>query len=222
MNVKLVENIKKLLELSSSPFPAQAELARARAKTLMAEYGISLIEDKSEEIIERLYTYSRGSLNRDFQIALISITGSIAQLFNCMILIRQDKPLVIGLETNVEVTFHALDCVLHSLWFDYLNLRKQNPSATFSINFWNGASEALSTRFRPKLGEQKNEVGIVIYDKTREWIHQKYPHLGSWNSNRGTSDSKRGFDSGLASGSQAQLRHGVRSANTGKLLGPSH
>ena len=218
MNSKLIEKIKKLLALSSSPVPAEAELALSKAKALMEEYGVSLIEDNTETIIEKTYEYPAGSRNRDFQYNLVSITSSIAQLFNCLILIRQDKPVIIGLETNVAVATHALDCILHSLWYDYRTLRKQNTSLTFSTNFWAGSAEGIRSKFRPKTHDSRSEAGIVLYNQVSEYIAKQYPQLGAWNPDRNTTTARQGFDSGLRSGQSAQIRPGLRSGSQGRLL----
>lgn len=219
MNQKLIDKIKKLLALSSSPVAAEAELALQRAKELMEQYGVSILETDGtkDQIIEKEYDYPNGKLNRDFQYNLISITTSVAQMFSCLILIRQNKPVVIGLQTNVEVAFHALDCILHSLWFDYRTLRRTNTSQTFSTNFWEGASEGIRTKFRPKKSE-RSEWGLVLYNQVQDYIAQKYPNLGSWSFSKNDSDSLQGRESGLRSGQSASIRPGVSSGNTGRLL----
>ena len=219
MNQKLIDKIKKLLALSSSPIKAESELALQRAKELMEQYGIiSLTDDKKEAIVERLYEYPAGKLNRDFQYNLVSIASSISQMFNCIVLIRADKPCVIGLETNVEVAFHALDCILHSLWYDYRVARRANPSLAFSTSFWEGASEGIRTKFRPCESNPRSQTGLVIYDQVNEYIREKYPKLGAWSAHQNTTNAKQGFSAGQSAGAAAQIRPGVTTGNTGRLL----
>ena len=218
MNQKLIDKIKKLLALSSSPVKAESELALQKAKELMETYGISLIEDQTETIVEKMYEYPNGKLNRDFQYALVPIASSIALMFNCMILIRANKPCVIGLQTNVEVVFHALDCILHSLWYDYRIARRDNPSLAFSTNFWEGASEGIRDKFKPRADAPRSESGLILFNQVSAWIQEKYPKLGSWNPSRNSADSIRGRESGINAGSNAQIRPGVNTGNTGRLL----
>lgn len=218
MNSKLIDKIKKLLALSSSPVPAEAELALSKAKALMEEYGISLIEDKTETIVEHIYAFSEGKLNADFQIAVISIAGSIAPLFHCMMFIRMNRPVIVGLETNVEVTFHALDCILHSLWYDYRQLRKENRSLAFSVNFWKGAADGIREKFRPKPDAVRSEFGIILYDQVRDYIKQKYPQMGTWSGRGAKSESQSGLSEGQRAGSSATIKPGIRSGFEGRLL----
>lgn len=218
MNQKLIDKIKKLLALSSSPILAESELALQKAKELMEQYGVSIIESDHEVIVEKEYDYPNGKLNRDFQYNLISIASSLAQMFNCIILIRQDKPFVIGLSTNVEVAFHALDCILNSLWYDYRQLRKQNTSATFSTNFWLGAAEGIRNKFRPKAAEGRSEWGLILYDQLKEYIAKQYPNLGAWNPDTNSTSSRRGYESGVNAGTAAQIRPGLRSESQGRKL----
>lgn len=218
MNQKLIDKIKKLLALGSSPVKAEAELALQRAKELMETYGISLIESNREAIVEQCYEYSEGQNNADFQISLISIAASIAPVFHCMVFIRMNRPLIVGFETNVEITKHALDCILHSLWYDYRKLRKENRSLVFSLNFWTGAKQGIHEKFSPKSTDSRSEYGIVLYDQVSQYIKEKYPNMGFWIAQKPRTESTTGFSEGRASGSSAQIKPGIRSGFGGKLL----
>lgn len=213
----IFEKVKKLLELAASPNEHEARLAFLKAQELIAKHSLNMAENNNTEgIVEREYTLKIPP-SSGFMETFPEIAHAISQPFGVYILVSArkrsapNKIELVGFPTNTQVAEYAIDCVLNQCFSDLHAAYKENPSLGFAHNFWKGVSKALNLRFRV---DSINEKGLIIYDKVKQYM-DKFP---STNFLRTQVDGKSGLEEGLRSGESAQLRPGIVSTQSGKLL----
>lgn len=225
-NDTLVERVKKLLSLASSPNENEAKLAMQKAQELIAKYCIDLSDTNNvEDIIEEPYECPVKSPALQEHLPYISFT--IAGIFSCTSLIkgssftqailRSKQIFLVGYKTNILITKHALDSILNQLNAEFKRQYKIEKSIGFSTAFWLGARDQICKRFKPESKVGKEGTGIVLYDKVKDYINTKYPNLGIY---KGESHSnyKEGIAAGIKAGDEVSIRPGVQIGNQGKLL----
>lgn len=215
---KIIEKIKKLLELAASPNENEARLAYNRAKDLMAKYSVDITAEdtKSKEIVELVYIPDFKSPNSlwDYmpQIAL-----AIVKPFGVFVLMHNwanknsRKMKFVGFKTNIEVAEHAVDCIVNQCLADFRLKFAEERSMAFAPAFWSGVARALTARFAQS---SVNETGLVVYDPVKKFMEKYKPaeFLGA------NSNAENAARAGFESGNSAQIRSGITTGNQGKLL----
>jgi hypothetical protein len=214
---KVIDKIKKLLELAASPVEAEAKLAYQKAQALMAQYSVSINneEAKPEDIVTQEYVLkvpkSSGLLDN-----LVFIAQAVGKPFGVYVVIHSTMGVVtkvklVGFKTNVILVDYALDCILTQCVIDFRAAYAQERSISFAPNFWRGVVEALTARFAQS---ESSEAGLVVYDPVKEFM-KKFQST----SLSGTfANSNSGKVAGFEAGSKATIRPAVGGQNTGKLL----
>lgn len=207
----LVETIKKLLALAASPNENEAQLAMKRAQDLIARFSVSIAEDVQEKIIEVIYECPSKSPGLHRQ--LPQICSTLAPIFGCHSLWfpRMNQIRLIGFATNTKVATFAIDSVIAQVMIDFKTEYKKYRSVAFSDGFFVGVVKALQKRFSEQI---KVGTGLVLYDKAKAYIDATFQFIRGDSITHGTF----GLQSGFKSGSEAQIRSGLTSQSTGKLL----
>lgn len=219
---KIVEKIKKLLALASSPNENEAQLAMERAQSLMAEYCIqenqffdrnSLNVTFRESVIFELYT-SPFNASRGLQKELPQIVHTIGRIFGCMCMIWRPtlEYRIYGFKTNIEITKYTIDAILNQARIDYQIGYRKARTISFDESFWKAFAIILRERFQKHVEES---TGLVIYDAVRAKI--KELSKGIYISHNGT-DSIAGVKAGQLSGSSVSIHPGIKVGNQGNLL----
>jgi len=205
---KVVEKIKKLLELSSSPNEHEAQLAMDRAQDMLARYSINLSdhETKPEQIVEESYEWS----GRIPQNNLHYIVSIVARIFSCEALKRMTAIKIVGMPTNIKVAHHAIDCILNQLRLDYEQEKSHYRSIAFFHSFWSGAVAGIQEKFTK---QESKGTGLVVYDKVQAYL--KTLHCGI---SKSLSNESDGYNAGITAGKQAEIRAGVNPQVQGNLL----
>jgi len=214
---KIIDKIKKLLALASSPNEAEAKSAMNKAQQLIADYCIQehkLYQNANfgpQIVMTELYNPPFNP-SRGLQKALPWITSALAPMFGCHILVCGTKPVIYGFKTNIEVLKYGLDSILNQAKIDYQNGYRIHRTISFDETFWSAFSTTLNNRFRENINQSN---GLVIYDP----VHAKAQtnSEGSFDSQSGTS-SHSGTLAGQESGQNINLVSGIQSGNQGKLL----
>jgi Protein of unknown function (DUF2786) len=222
---KVIERIKKLLELTTSPNEAEAKLAMEQAQKLMAKHSIDVADLKEHaagpEIIRS--EYWNEAFNR-FGVwdAMTQILITIPPIFGVYCVVSHMKHLsptqkdrskrfdLVGFSANIEITRFALDSLLAQGLADARSEYKKYRTVGFGQSFWSGFASAIAQKFGPA---KETSKGIIVYDKVRNYINSIAS--GSYESK---SFSGEAYSSGHSAGMKAELRKGLESKNTGKLL----
>lgn len=209
------EQIRKLLALTASPNVNEASLAMKRAKELMIKYCIEAdqLNPAEVEIIEKEYSptfLAKGGLGLFNKFP--SIAEQISFQFGCHILIchyGSNNPFkIVGFPTNIEMSEYAIDAIINQCLIDYRRGYLQNRSLTFSDAFWTGVLRGLHEKF-----EKPNEVGLVIYDRIKDYM-SKFGAVSIPSSFQGNTNA---VELGQRSGKEAQIYKGVTTSK-GNLL----
>lgn len=171
---RIAEKVRKLLSLSESPHPKEAEEAALKAQYLLDKYNVSYTPPSEEEtVLLRILERKRGS-------AKLQAIASILKSYYVYPVFNRGKEgvylEVIGERLSVEVAdyvSHFLDRQFESLWKE---AKKETPSlkGTISKNsFFRGLAEGyLSKAIRSK--------SLIRTEKSLIEKAQKiYPHLSS-------------------------------------------
>lgn len=208
----IVERIKKLLALASSPVEAEATAAYKKAQALIAQYSVDLSqENKVEEIQEIPYTLKIKE-SPGLRDELPWIAHAVVMPFGVYIIMNRTGIKFVGFKTNLIVAEHALDCILAQCAIDHKIGYRKERSITFSPMFWKGVRESLEKRFGPK---ESNEVGLVVYDPIRNYMNR---FQGVGYHSKTASNTLSGREAGREAGTNAQIRPGVQTGNSGRLL----
>jgi len=218
---KVIEKIKKLLELASSANKEDHErqLAMKRAQELMLKYSIDelhLAEESGRElnITEREY-FHESFLKQGVLPVIPSIIATIAPIFGVYGVAHSHgkniyKFTLFGFEANIEIAKYALDSILNQGLTKARSEYKKFRTITFGMSFWTGYSQGLFDKFGKNLEESQN---IVVYDRVKAL-------LDSFATGKVSGDFTDGiaYDTGHQAGLEAEIRKPITSANTGKLL----
>jgi hypothetical protein len=212
---KVIEKIKKLLELAASPNENEAQLAYRRAQDLMVKYCVSLrdTEEKPETIVQIPYELKIKKVS-GLQDVLPFVALAVGKQFGVYVLVQKfDQPiLLVGFPTNITVVAHALDCILNQCMIDFRKGFAEYRSVSFAPAFWKGVQSALKRRFEQK---EVSETGLVVYDPVKKYMEQ-FKASRPWGSVDAASEA--GAQAGFAAGTSAQIRPGVNANYGGKLL----
>lgn len=211
---KIIDRIKKLLELASSPNENESKLAMEQAQKLMERYSISSIETEgaSAKTIERSeYQLPIGiprspALLRQLPI----IADCIGNIFGCFASMTPTATYLNGFFANVRMTSYALDCILNQAQVEYREGYKKAKSITFSHGFWEGFTRRLRERFT-----QLAEVGnaLVVYDPIQAAKANLKTALI-----KGISASEAAYTHGANVADSVQIRKPIAHGDSGKLL----
>lgn len=215
---KVVDKIKKLLELAGSPNESEAKLAYSRARDLMAKYCVDVsLEDSglTPEVVQLPYNNPlRGAAVAEH---LPYIALAIGRPFGVYVLItRQHGIKLVGFKLNCELVAYALDSVLNQCQADFRKEFAKYRTITFSTNFWRGVRASLELRFASPAESDSNEVGLTVYDPVKKYMDQftagKYqPGLEA--------SGIAGLNAGAQAGASVSIRQGVSSVvQNGSLL----
>lgn len=215
---KVIEKIKKLLELTTSPNEHEASLAMDQAKKLMLKHSINesnyLNSGVAPEIINEVYSnpiFGKHGVKE----AIAGIITTIAPIFGCHGFTKKEGNFrsyyLMGFKTNIEITKFGLDSLLAQGAIDARREYKKFRTVTFGLSFWSGFSDGLNTKFG-KVKDQ-TETGIELYDKVKEKLNEKCKGTFSPDNYSGVAR-----EIGFRSGTDAQIRSGIATQSSGKLI----
>ena len=221
----IIERIKKLLELTTSPNEHEAALAMNQAKRLMLRHSVAYEdlndEEFKQEIKEEIY-YNEIFEKSGVRANLPAMLAIIPPIFGVQCLVRSKRSnngfsadrinefALIGFPANIEITKFSLDSLLNQGMIDGKAAYKQFRTITFWPGFWSGFALGLNQKFSPKADE---ELGITVYDKVKQYVNNIAKSTMTPDLIDGVAKSV-----GIESGLKAELRSGITQSNTGKLL----
>jgi hypothetical protein len=212
---KIIEKIKKLLELAASPVEAEARLAKKRAEELIAKYSIKLVEesDKPLEILHVPYELKIKNPPTGLREILAHLALAVGRQFGVYPLLNDDRKSfkLVGFETNIKLVDYAIDCVVNQGMADFRAGYAKARSMAFAPEFWQGFLLGLSEKFK---SDNSQEQGLVVYDPVKDHMKQ----FGTATTTFTKSDLLEGQHAGRQSGANVQIRKGVDTSYQGRFL----
>lgn len=219
MDLKIIERIKKLLELASSANKEDHErkLAMERAQDLMIKHSINENDLANEtgkelEIVEEEY-FNESFLKQGVIPVLPNILATIPPIFGVYGMVhtlggKSHKFTLVGFKTNIQIAKYAMDSILTQGIITARIEYKKFRTITFGMSFWSGYAIGLQQKFLPN-----TEKNMVVYDRVKAFIDSISQDKVSGNLTDGIA-----FATGHQAGLEAEIRKPIEQANTGKLL----
>ncbi len=232
---RLTVRLRKLLSLSGSPNPHEAEAALLKARELAAKYALDLEEarkgDTTSDDGERHYTVSIGECHARLSLEEAALANLLQDFFGVMAIreyvpdLETGKPSHIltlsGTRRNLQLATYVHDCIqtaFRRAQYDLppLMLARTLGNKRALMDFRLGLLEG----FRAKLREQNQRPemrALVLADKTRlkEYLAWRFPHLRTHHSSRQQIDRELRA-AGNTAGRGLDIRPALQKANGGR------
>jgi hypothetical protein len=225
--MNIVERIKKLLRLSKSPYPGEAEAAMAKALDLAARHQVDLdaLDLNSEErrIMHRAMRVGR-RISYERRMAL----GIVKCHFNVSPVIRYPDVLLVGESDAVAIAEYVVEFLVRSSRRDACRMRRlvrrytSRRRRSFLAGWFYGVSSTLKSAHAQTLTPG---TGLVLQRAEQRRAVYIADTIGRTEITRGRDESKHdsefvrvGFDRGRST----QIRPGVAAAPAAMQLGGSN
>lgn len=168
---KVLDKIKKLEALSSSPFESEAQSAMQKVRQLMAEHSIRIDGDEEYKIYEMdLITTSRIFQKHKCLANMIKLLSGVY-----VVSFHSDSFSGIrayGDKEELEVASYLFDCLERSIDKELGKRRKENPfvfkGAIGTSSFYHGVYSAISTRFSDDKGGEEAHALVLLHSGNEE------------------------------------------------------
>jgi len=215
---RLIEKVKKLEALASSPFEAEAQSALLKARKLVAENNLFAPEE--EESSERIYetdlvaARAISAVSKSLARMASHITGSfivLVRLGN-----RRSALRAYGSIDEVEVTTYLFDTLEHSINKELKARRKADTNGTYkgmsgAASFTIGVEDALKERYatHEHISEEK---AIRVIAKNNESLAKGlvFGKRGFSRSHSRFRRRKYAYSSGVSYGSKLNIKRGIK------------
>ena len=200
---RLTVRLRKLLSLSGSPNPHEAEAALLKARELAAKYALDLEEAQKAGAApedERLYTVTVGEPCTRLTLEATVLANILQEFFGVMVVWESVPDLetgklrhvlsLSGTRRNLQLATYVHDCIQTSFRraqfaLPPLMLARTLGSKRALMDFRLGLLEGFRAKLRQQ--NQRPEMrALVLADKTRlqEYLTWQFPHLRTRQSNR--------------------------------------
>lgn len=224
---KIKERIQKLLALTESDNPHEAERATLKANEYLLKYNIRNIGSFEREEISETVVFS--VLKEKRMNATLNALYDILGFFYVQPIVNRNREGVsldvVGSRLNVEIA----DYVAKFLQLEFERLWKINKSKDHKlkgIKKKNSYILGLSKGFSQKLREERRETIapthgsslIALEGQLAERVKLAFPRLSRQQSSKANLD-KNALERGHRDGLSLSVRHGVTEGNKGNLIG---
>jgi len=226
MENKILEKIKKLLSLATSPNENEAKLASEKAQALLLKHNLSLSELDYEES-----RYSKETLVEGRAKVEDKFIHAILAKFFFVTLVRSRKiggVYILGEKTNVEIARYTkayLEQTFKALFKAY---KKETgcPSGhrqSYYFGLHKGLTEKLEAQKKAfeeqfKANNPNSNYGLVVTDKAlARFVRDQFGNLRSSRS-KFSNRSDDAQSAGKEAGSNIRINRGLSSSNSGETL----
>lgn len=220
---RILERIKKLEALSSSPFEAEAQSALVKARQLMAENSLGENTTSNKDFVYETDLYEGGKVYQK-QKALSRMVQAITGIF--VITIHYDEFTGIrgyGSYEELEVASYLWDVLERSIDKELNKRRREKPylfqGITATANFYLGAAEAIIERYSAKEEEATTRAIVLAGEKNREKAQRLVftrEHIRTKRSYYRRNDNA--YNAGAAFGAKVEIRKPIKRESGTKLL----
>ncbi len=221
---KIKSKIEKLMALSQSENPHEAEAATIRANSYLIKYNLKNLNCSEDELSETvvLSAYRAKRLN-----ATINGLYDILQYFHVQPVLNRNREGVsidvVGSRLNVEIADYMAKHIaleFERLWViarkknQFKGLKKKN---SYLLGLAQGLSEKLRLERQGLQSSPQGKDLMVLENQLKERVRLAFPRLSRQQSSSATLD-QAAMAKGKNDGRNIKLRPGVSQGNKGKLL----
>lgn len=192
-NQKIVEKVKKLLALATSPVEAEAKLAAARAQELLVKYNLTLAQvEKSDTVlacdkkfIHKVYKNERRKGTEDvYVLSLINSFFFVAVVQSKYFVLGKQNRVsghsFLGRHHNVEIAEFVYDFLklkFQQLFADYR--QKTKCSVTSKKDYYYGLYCGLFKQLTEARNKVQTETGLVVSEESEllEFMRKEFSNL---------------------------------------------
>ena len=206
---QVIDQIKKLLALTSSNNPHESKLAYEKAQKLIYRCNIesdALIDKSETAIINQIAVVPPvSSVAWKYIPPLIATTSLIFGCYCRYTPARVYEYNIFGFPINVEIAIYTIDLVFNQGIASYRAGLKQTRSLSFGDGFWAGFTESFVLAHSKTKAEQQE--ALVLYDLVKEKCMEgcKVNYGGP----SGPMQDHDGYDTGSLAGKDVQLYKAV-------------
>ena len=220
----VLEKVRKLKALSSSPFEAESQAALRKVRQLMASYAIDE-DEKEEECIYCTDLFTSAS-RMSYSCQIIARLAAM-QTGAFIVQVRSGSSTSLrayGSKAELEVTSYLADVLEGAVRKELAKRRRENPSLYYGVtgsnSFYLGVYEALKNRFESSGREEESaEMALVMIRDENERLVRDFVFSGTSLVKRKTSHrySQSARDGGRDFGSHLRINPALRKASAEKL-----
>lgn len=221
---KIKSKIEKLLALSQSENPHEAEAATIKANSYLVKYNLKhlniSVDDLGETVV--LSAYSAKRLN-----AIINGLYDILQYFHVQPVLNRNKEGVsldiVGSRLNVEIAHYMANFIVNefeNLWLltkkkhQFKGIKKKN---SYLLGLAKGLSEKLRLERQHLKASDHGKDLMVLENQLMTRVQLAFPRLSRQQSSQASLDHDA-LMKGKSDGRNMKLRPGVSQGNKGLLL----
>ncbi|MDX8430949.1 MAG: DUF2786 domain-containing protein [Candidatus Algichlamydia australiensis] len=200
---RIVQKIKKLLALSSSNNPHEAQNATLKAQELLLKHQITHLNEETDMVMRRIFTFKRAS-SKIQSIAQILRTFGVHPIFNSTTLE------IFGPHLSVEIA----EYVAHFLYHEFEQLYKEQThlhGLAAKNSFFRGIADGYCQKIKQTQAEHSRALYKIDY-ALQKALPLAYPHLRTTRSR--VVNHKEGSRAGKKTGSKLNIRKGLSSKDT--------
>lgn len=214
---KIIDKIKKLLELTTSPNEHEAQRAMDHAMRLMEKYSINFVDstdNNTQKILEVEWWPVSGD-KRGLIEQIPAIVAIISPIFGVHGIIKSNwgkirELSLVGYPANIEIAKFAIDSIVNQALCEAKVEYKKHRSTLFNYAFYSGYTIGLRKKFD---ASHQAAEGIVVYDAVKQYVQDNTK--GNFASESFDGDA---LNSGINAGLRAELRKGIATSGSGKLI----
>ncbi len=218
---KIISLVKKLLALSSSSNPHEAQLATVKANSLLLRHNISLIDrDEDETCVATAWSGKRLGA-KQHAVHEILTTFFVIPVYSQGR--RYSSIDVTGTRTNVDIAVYVANFLDTKLELLYLEAKKINPSFKGMISrnsFFKGIAKGYIAHIETlkcHASEEESRALIKIGDDLKRRENLVYPRLGSF-SIASNSHNSAALSAGTKAGKNLTIHPGISNIKAEKVF----
>ena len=226
----ILEKIRKLLALADSENPHEAELAMARARSLMERHELDP-ESRREGFCFAYLGKPRARKQAEEQM-VASILGSffhvkVIWVPSAMVINQKNTWLleISGTPTNLEIAAYVYDFLMREveiLWRDHRRrnptLKGRTPKRDYKVGVLRGFKEKLAADQAEDEASSGRELILMKQAHLQEFFEDRHPSIRR--SRKLTYRISNEFQQGFQQGQNLEIRQGIKKGQENPALGP--
>ncbi len=213
----LLEKVKKLQALSSSPFEAESQSALRKVRELMANYSLSEKEEDGSQIYCMELCMSRSRIDTKYRI-LAQLVSLQTGIWVVRVNGKEGKALcAYGQKEELEVASYLYDVLYRAIEKELASRRRKDPvkysGVTGTNSFYRGVYAAIKSRLdTERQSGDSSSLALTVMASDNERLARELVFYNKTLVKRPTyfRNNRAAYEGGQSFGSTLQIKKGVR------------